>query len=81
MEDARQEVPAELIGAEGVAGRARRAEARGEIGRERVVGREPGRRSRRHHDRDGETDAEPRLELAAPERRAHRSRTRGSSHP
>src|SRR5881296_2475450 len=63
VEDARQEVPAELIGAERVAGRARRPEARGEVGRERVARREPRRRDRRHDDRDGEANAEPRLEM------------------
>src|SRR5436309_47513 len=59
VQDAREEIAAELIGAEEVAGGAGRAEALREIGAERIVRRQPRRRQRRDDRRHREPHPEP----------------------
>ena len=54
VQHARAEIAAELVGAEGVAGRAGRLEAGREVARQWIVRREPGRRERHRHRERGE---------------------------
>ena len=73
MEDAGQEVAAELIGTERMTRRARRPQALGEIGQRWIVGSEPRRGQGGDHDGERQADAEPATD--------HVTRTRGSSQP
>jgi hypothetical protein len=79
VQDAGEKIAAELIGAEHVAGSARRLEALREIGVERIVRGEPGRAERREQRRQREAEAEPFLQRERTTGAVQCRRTRGSS--
>jgi hypothetical protein len=79
MQDTGEEIAAELVGPEHMAGNTRRLEALREIGAERIVRGKPGRAERREQRRQREAEAEPFLQRERTTGAVHCRRTRGSS--